>query len=132
MSGLFVIDTSSCSPLDSRPIGEILAQSGGVLLDAPVSGGVARARSADLSDMVGGETAAIERAMPVLRAMGSSIVRTGALGIGHTMKALNNFISATALTATIEALLIGTAAGLDARTMIDIVNNSTSRSQASR
>jgi 3-hydroxyisobutyrate dehydrogenase len=129
--GLFVIDTSSCSPVDSRPIGEILARSGGVLLDAPVSGGVARARSGDLSVMVGGEPAAVERAMPVLRAVGSSIVRTGAPGTGHTMKALNNFITATTLTATIEALLIGAAAGLEPGAMLEVVNNSTSRSQAS-
>jgi len=130
-TGLFVIDTSSCSPVDSRPIGEILARSGGVLLDAPVSGGVARARSGDLSVMVGGKAAAVERAMPVLGAVGSSIVRTGALGTGHTMKALNNFITATTLTATIEALLIGAAAGLEPSAMLEVINNSTSRSQAS-
>lgn len=130
-TGLFVIDTSSCSPADSRAVGTVMARSGNVLLDAPVSGGVALARSGELSVMVGGPAAAIDRAMPVLSALGGSIVRTGALGTGHTMKALNNFISATTLTATIEALLIGAAAGLDPLAMADIINASTSRSQAS-
>ena len=63
-------------------------------VDAPVSGGVSRAKTGELSIMVGGTEANIARAMPVLKAMGTTITRCGDVGAGQAMKALNNLVSA--------------------------------------
>jgi 3-hydroxyisobutyrate dehydrogenase len=80
--------------------------------------------------MVGGEDADIERARPLLAAMGRDIFPTGPLGSGHAMKALNNYVSAAGLAAASEAVLIGQRFGLDPNTMVDILNASTGRNNA--
>ena len=76
-------------------------------------GGVKRAANGTLAIMVGGDAATIDRIAPLLAAMGTSIFRTGALGSGHAMKALNNYVSAAGLVAAVEALRIGRKFGLD-------------------
>jgi 3-hydroxyisobutyrate dehydrogenase len=80
--------------------------------------------------MVGGEDADVDRAQPVLRVLGDPArqFRTGALGTGHAMKALNNVIGAATYCATAEALVVGRRFGLDPQTMIAIINASTGRS----
>ena len=95
-----------------------------MLIDAPVSGGVPRARTGELAIMVGGDAAAIDRAEPVLRSMGSTITRTGPVGSAHAMKALNNLVSAGGFLLGIEALLIGQRFGLDPAVMVDVLNAS--------
>jgi 3-hydroxyisobutyrate dehydrogenase len=126
--GAIVIDMSSSDPVGTRALGAELEARSIVLLDAPVSGAVPRASVAKLAIMIGGDDpAAIERAKPLLRCMGDRLFDTGSLGTGHAMKALNNFIAATAYAASAEALLIGKRFGLDQATMIDIINASTGR-----
>ena len=126
--GAIVIDMSSSEPVGTRELGKVLERSGAVLLDAPVSGAVPRAKTATLAIMIGGnERAAIERAKPVLLAMGKQLFETGPLGTGHAMKALNNYIAAAGYTAVAEALLIGERFGLDLEKMVDILNASTGR-----
>lgn len=127
-SGLVVIDTSSCAPDQTLQLGSAMAVFGGELFDAPVSGGVARAWKGDLTVMVGGDGSRIAAIRPVLETFGSVIVHTGALGTGHAMKALNNFISAATLTAACEALILGTRFGLNPATMVEVLNSSTARS----
>ena len=128
-AGAVAVDMSSSSPLDTRALGPKLAQLGVALVDAPVSGGIARADSGELTLMVGGDDeAAIERAQPVLNVLGARSFRTGRLGSGHAMKALNNFCGAAAYTALAEALAIGQGYGLSSEVMIDVINNSTGRS----
>ena len=101
---------------------------GAVLIDAPVSGAVPRAKTGTLAIMIGGnDKAAIERAKPLLLAMGKQLFETGPLGTGHAMKALNNYIAAAGYTAVAEALLIGERFGLNQETMVDILNASTGR-----
>jgi 3-hydroxyisobutyrate dehydrogenase len=95
------------------------------MIDAPVSGGVSRARTGELAIMAGGEDAALDRADPLLRAMGTTITRVGAIGSGQAMKALNNLVSAGGFLIGIEALLIGQRFGLDAGKMVDVLNAST-------
>jgi 3-hydroxyisobutyrate dehydrogenase len=130
--GAIVIDMSSSNPDGTRSLGATLAEDGVTLVDAPVSGGVARAETGDLSLMVGGDDdAAIERAIPVLEKLGSRIFRTGPLGSGHAMKALNNVLAATAYAAAAEALVIGKEYGLLPETMIEIINTATGRSFSS-
>lgn len=127
--GAVVVDMSSSSPLHTRELGPKLAELGVALVDAPVSGGIARADSGELTLMVGGDDeTAIAAATPVLEVLGARIFRTGPLGSGHAMKALNNYCGAAAYAVTAEALAIGQHFGLSGEVMIDVINNSTGRS----
>ena len=125
--GALVIDMSSSEPEGTRELGATLAGMGIGLVDAPVSGGVPRAMDATLTIMIGGETSAVARARPVLELLGKRLFEVGALGSGHAMKALNNYVSAAAFEATSEALLIGKRFGIDPTQLIDILNVSTGR-----
>jgi 3-hydroxyisobutyrate dehydrogenase len=127
-AGSLVIDMSSSDPIGTRDLGEALAKRGIVLVDAPVSGAVPRAKDATLTIMIGGDDkAAIERTRPVLSAMGNHIFETGPLGSAHAMKALNNYVAAAGLAAACEALIAGRRFGLDGSAMVDIMNVSSGR-----
>src|SRR5258706_16126245 len=76
---------------------------------------------------VGGDGAAVDRVQPLLATMGSTIFRTGGLGSGHAMKALNNYVSAAGLVAAVEALQVGRKFGLDPTLMADILNVSSGK-----
>lgn len=128
--GALVIDMSSSDPIGTRAVGEEMTAAGFSFLDAPVSGGVKRAVNGTLAIMVGGGAETIDRVEPILSAMGSSIFHTGALGSGHAMKALNNYVSAAGLTAAVEALEIGKAFGLDPSLMTDVFNASTGKNNS--
>ncbi|MCA3347971.1 MAG: NAD(P)-dependent oxidoreductase, partial [Roseomonas sp.] len=91
--GMLVIDMTSGQPGRTREIAAMLAGHGVAMIDCPVSGGVPRAKSGQLAIMVGGPAAEIDRAEPVLKAMGTSIYRCGDIGAGQAMKALNNLVS---------------------------------------
>ncbi len=124
--GSVVIDMSSSAPLATRSLGDDLQGLGIDLVDAPVSGGVPRARDGTLTIMAGGESAVIERVEPILGAMGT-VLRTGPLGSGHAMKALNNYVSAAGLIAVCEALLVARGFGLDPHVLNQVLNVSTGR-----
>jgi len=123
--GSIVIDMTSGQPAVTQALAARVAAAGSVLIDAPVSGGVSRARTGELAIMVGGPAEAIARARPVLAAMGATITRCGEVGAGQAMKALNNLVSAGGFLIGIEALLIGQKFGLDAGLMTDVLNAST-------
>jgi len=123
--GALVVEMSSGVPDATRAIAGKLAARGIAMIDAPVSGGVSRARTGELAIMAGGDAGAIDRAQPLLEAMGSSVIRTGAIGTAHAMKALNNLVSAGGFLIGIEALLIGQRFGLDPALMVDVLNVST-------
>jgi 3-hydroxyisobutyrate dehydrogenase len=128
-AGAVVVDMSSSNPTGTRSLGQRLAKHRVALVDAPVSGGVPRAETATLSIMVGGDDEeAIARVEPVLRALGDRLFRTGPLGSGHAMKALNNYVAAASYAAAAEALAIGERFGLEPATVIDVINSSTGRS----
>ena len=126
-AGTIVIDMSSSAPLGTKALGETLIAAGFPFIDAPVSGGVRRAVDGTLAIMVGGEAATIDRVEPLLVAMGKSIFRTGPLGSGHAVKALNNYVSAAGLVAAVEALAVGTKFGIDPNTIVDVLNASSGR-----
>jgi 3-hydroxyisobutyrate dehydrogenase len=127
--GAVVLDMSSSDPVGTRALAADLAPLGIGLIDSPVSGGITRAESGTLSLMVGGtDEAAFARVADVLETVGERIFRTGPLGSGHAMKALNNFLGASAYTTAAEALAIGHEFGLDTAVMLDVVNASTGRS----
>jgi 3-hydroxyisobutyrate dehydrogenase len=125
--GAVLIDMSSSDPLGTRALGAELIAAGFEFIDAPVSGGVKRATNGTLAIMVGGEASTVDRVAPLLAAMGTSIFRTGSLGSGHAMKALNNYVSSAGLIATVEALRIGTRFGLDPALMADVLNASSGK-----
>jgi 3-hydroxyisobutyrate dehydrogenase len=130
--GVVVIDTTSGVPARTRTLAADLLTRGVHLVDCPVSGGVSRALTGDLAIMAGGEDAELERVAPVLEAIGSSVHRCGTVGTGQAMKALNNLVSAAGLLATVEALLIGTQFGLDADTMVDVLNASSGMNNSTK
>jgi 3-hydroxyisobutyrate dehydrogenase len=123
--GTVVIEMSSGVPSATQLLAERVAQLGGYMIDAPVSGGVPRAKTGELAIMAGGDSAIIDQVMPVLSAMGTSVLRTGAVGSGQAMKALNNLVSAGGFLIGIEALLIGQRFGLDPAVMVDVLNAAT-------
>lgn len=127
--GAIVVDMSSSEPLGTRELGERLHALGVALIDAPVSGGVPGAVAGSLSIMAGSDDAgAIDAVMPVFEVLGKRVFRTGRLGSGHAMKALNNYVAAAAYAATAEVLMIGGRFGLDEALMVEILNTSTGRS----
>jgi 3-hydroxyisobutyrate dehydrogenase len=130
--GALVLEMSSGVPAATQGLAEDVAAAGGMLVDAPVSGGVARAITGELAIMVGGPEEAVERARPILAAMGTSLLPTGAVGTAHAMKALNNLVSAAGLLVSVEALLIGKRFGLDPAVMVDVLNASTGMNNATQ
>ncbi|MGE0097405.1 MAG: NAD(P)-dependent oxidoreductase [Hydrogenophaga sp.] len=125
-----VVDMGSSDPVRTRELAQRMAKDGITLLDAPVSGSVAKARSGTLSIMVGGPDAAFDRVRAVLQAMGSQLIRTGEVGSAHAMKALNNYVYAAGLLATSEALLVARRMGLDLNVFADVLNASSGRNVA--
>lgn len=125
-----LVDMSSSDPIGTRALGEEVIATGYAFVDAPVSGGVRRAADGTLAIMVGGDGATIDRIAALLGAMGTQVFRTGALGSGHAMKALNNYVSSAGLIAAVEALLIGRGFGLDPALMTDILNASSGKNNA--
>jgi 3-hydroxyisobutyrate dehydrogenase len=127
-AGAVVIDMSSAEPSATLSLGPELEQRGVALVDAPVSGARPKAIDGTLTIMLGGDDeAAIEKATPIIETMSANIFRTGGLGTGHAMKALNNYVGGAAFVATCEALIAGTKFGLDPAVMVDIINVSTGR-----
>jgi 3-hydroxyisobutyrate dehydrogenase len=126
-SGAIVVDMSSSDPAGTRALGEALAAKSVAMVDAPVSGAIAKARDGTLAIMMGGESAFTRKILPVLRAMGSRIFHVGPLGAGHAVKALNNYLGAAGTLAGFEALLIARAFGLDPKPMLESINASTGR-----
>lgn len=130
--GALLLDTSSAEPWITRETAQRLDALGISMVDAPVSGAAWGAKAAELVFMVGGAVPNVERARPLLDTMGRAVFHLGALGAGHTMKCLNNLITAITLTATAEGLAIGTRAGLDPAVMTDVLNESTGGSWITR
>lgn len=128
--GALVIDCSTIAPASARKVATAAAARGLAMLDAPVSGGTAGAAAATLTFIVGGEAAALQRARPLLQAMGRNIFHLGEAGAGQVAKLCNNMALGVIMAATGEALALGVAHGLDAATLSQMMAVSTSRSWA--
>ncbi len=126
--GSLVLDTSSSEPWITKETAATLAARGIAMVDAPVSGAQWGAIAADLVFMVGGAKEEVARVEPLLRVMGKQVFHLGPLGAGHTMKCINNLITATTFIATAEGLAIGAKYGLDADVMTEVLNVSTGQS----
>jgi 3-hydroxyisobutyrate dehydrogenase-like beta-hydroxyacid dehydrogenase len=126
-----VVDTSTVGVAAARAIGDLLANRGVAYVDAPVSGGVAGARARTLAVMYAGDDDACTRVEAVLAGLSDRRHRVGDRpGLGQAMKLANNFLSATTLVATSEAVAFGISEGLDLATMLEVLNGSSGRSAA--
>jgi 3-hydroxyisobutyrate dehydrogenase len=102
------------------------------MIDAPVSGGVPRARTGELTIMVGGPESVLERVRPVLDVLGAGVRHTGDVGSAHAMKALNNLASAGGFLIGLEVLLIGKRFGLAPETVVEVLDSSTGMTNSTR
>ena len=121
-----IIDMSSCHPQNSLSLANYIIAAGSCFIDAPVSGGVAKAASAELMIMAGGKESDIREVQSLLTALGN-LQHVGPPGAGHTMKALNNYVSAAGLLASFQALATAKAAGISPETFTNVINSSTGR-----
>ena len=128
--GTILIDLSSVLPSTPRKIEPRAKERGVHFLEAPVSGGVSGARAATLAIMVGGDAAPLDRARPVLLAIGPNIFRVGPVGAGNTVKAINNMMACVNGLAMMEGLALGVKAGLDPMTVYEVVKASSGGSKA--
>ncbi len=112
-TGKLVIDMSSISPVETKTFAKTIESMGCDYLDAPVSGGEVGAKNATLSIMVGGKTAAFERAKPIFEIMGKNITHVGDSGAGQTCKVANQIVVALTINAVAEGLLFAARAGAD-------------------
>lgn len=127
----YVVDTSTVGVVAARSIADLLAEEGVGYVDAPVSGGVAGARARTLTVMYAGAGEACSRVEGVLAGLSDRRRRVGERpGMAQALKLANNFLSATALAATSEAVAFGLSVGLDMATMLDVLNGSSGRSAA--
>ena len=123
--GDILIDMSSSQPWMTVELAEELASRGISMIDSPVSGGTTGADAGELTLMIGGDDAVVERCLPVLEPMAKHIFRTGKVGSGHALKTLNNMLSGINTMAASEIMMVGTKFGLDPETMVDVINQST-------
>ena len=125
-----VIDCSTIAPASAQKVAQAAVARGHAMLDAPVSGGTAGAAAGTLTFIVGGEASVLERARPVLQGMGKNIFHMGGAGAGQVAKLCNNMALGVIMAVTGEALALGTAHGLDARVLSQMMAVSTGRSWA--
>lgn len=127
--GSVYIDTSTGEPGLIRRIATEGAGRGIDVLDAPISGGVFGARDASLTVFVGGEQAVFDRYEPLLRGMGSTVIRMGDIGSGIATKLVNNFMMFINFIGACEGMAIGARAGLDPKLLIDAIRPSMGQSR---
>jgi 3-hydroxyisobutyrate dehydrogenase len=126
-----LIDLSTIGPKAATQAAALLEPAGITYCDGPVSGGAAGARAKTISLMFGGPSAVLEAHRSLLESFTGKVFHVGEhAGKGQAMKLANNFLSATALAATAEAVAFGLANGLEMQTMIDVLNVSTGRNSA--
>ena len=119
-AGSLLIDSSTIDVASARAVHEAAAAAGHLMLDAPVSGGVAGAESAGLTFMCGGAEPTFARAKPLLEAMGRNIVHAGGPGTGQAAKVCNNMILGISMLACAEAFTLGEKLGLDPKKLFEI------------
>ena len=121
-----LIDMSSSDPRETKKLGKTIETKGLKFLDAPVSGGVSRAKTGDLMIMAGGKEQDLEEVKDLLSVMGT-VQFAGPLGSGHAIKALNNYVSAAGLIASFEALATARSFGIQPENFLKIINGATGK-----
>ncbi|MUT72879.1 3-hydroxyisobutyrate dehydrogenase [Stutzerimonas frequens] len=126
-ASVMLIDCSTIDPHSAREVAKAAAEHGNPMLDAPVSGGTGGAAAGTLTFMVGGSDADFDRAQPILAAMGKNIVHCGAAGNGQVAKVANNMLLGISMIGVAEAMALGVALGMDAKTLAGVINTSSGR-----
>ncbi|MGH8868119.1 MAG: NAD(P)-dependent oxidoreductase [Actinomycetes bacterium] len=124
------VETSTTGAETVGELARALSARGISTVDSPVSGGVSGSWAGTLAVMAAGDAAVFGRVKPVLEVLGNVFHVGEQAGHGQTMKLVNNYLSATAMAATSEAVVLGLKAGLDAQVMIDVLNAGTGRNSA--
>jgi 3-hydroxyisobutyrate dehydrogenase len=127
-AGDILMEMTSAYPPSTLRVHRALAAKGASMIDAPVSGGVAGAEAGTLSIMVGGDESVFNSCRPILAVMGKNLFYMGGIGSGHAVKAINNFLSATSLAATSEAIILAGKLGLSPQRVVEVLQVSTGRS----
>lgn len=130
--GTILIDSSSIDVATSKKLHAAAESASLHCLDAPVSGGIAGAMAGSLTFMVGGNAETLDRARPVLEAMGHTVIHVGGPGSGQAAKTCNQMLFGTTLTAVSEMFVLATALGLNHQTLWNIVTKSTGDCRAIR
>jgi len=120
--GSLIIDMSTSSPILAQELARAARNKTVGMLDAPVSGGDVGARDGTLSIMVGGEEDDFERARPLFRVMGETVVHVGGVGAGQVVKACNQIVVALVIEAVAEALVLGSKAGVAPARVIEVLS----------
>jgi 3-hydroxyisobutyrate dehydrogenase-like beta-hydroxyacid dehydrogenase len=115
------IDMSTIGPADARRIGAALEERGHRFVDAPVTGSAPKAEDGTLTIMAGGSDADMERAMPLLEAMGELIVHVGPVGTGQQVKVLSNAVSAVNCATLAQALAVGRRADVNLEALLEVM-----------
>jgi 4-hydroxybutyrate dehydrogenase/sulfolactaldehyde 3-reductase len=123
-AGMLMIDMSTIDPAASRSFGALLATRGIRFMDAAVGRSPAHAERGESLFMVGAEAGDLERARPILEAMGNKIIHCGPQGSGISMKIVNNFLAMATCQISAEALTLGAKLGLSMATMYDVITSS--------
>ncbi len=126
------VDVSTTGSVYARKIAVGLSARGIIAVDAPVSGGIRGAEQGTLAVMVSCADDIHTRLEPVLSVIGKLFHVGRQPGLGQTMKLINNLLSATALTASSEALVMGVKAGLDVQMIVDVINAGSGRNTATQ
>lgn len=131
--GTVVIDLTTADPVSTQRLSQLLEEKGMDMLDAPVSGGISGAINQTLSIMVGGKEEVYEKYRSILTTIGKEekVMYMGPAGAGHTMKLVNNFLSGCTTLATAEAIMVAMKAGISPQKAIDVLKDSSGRSDAS-
>lgn len=119
--GLLLVDMSTIDPATTQRVGAALAERGVQMVDAPVGKTADHAVAGTLTLMIGGDPAAVEACRPVLSCMGQDFFHCGGLGMGEAMKLTNNFLAASVLAASVEAVVLGVKAGLSLDLMLRVM-----------
>jgi 2-hydroxy-3-oxopropionate reductase len=125
--GLIHVDMSTIAPATAVRVAHTLAEKGVRCLDAPVSGGDIGAQQGTLSIMVGGDEEIFERVRPIFDVLGRSAVLCGPNGAGQTVKACNQVVVAVTIAGVSEALTLGTKAGVDPATVVQVLSGGAAR-----
>jgi 2-hydroxymethylglutarate dehydrogenase len=126
--GTLLIDMSSIAPHTSRLVASRAAKVGVKFLDAPVSGGVTAAEKGTLTIIVGGDRALLDEHMDLMQAMGKTIYHVGDVGMGETVKMINQVLAGINMLAIAEAFVLGTKLGADPETIYKVIRVSAGNS----
>ena len=127
-AGTLIIDCSTIAPSGSWDFAARLKEHGLSMVDAPVSGGSEGAKNATLTIFVGGEQADVERARPVLEALGRTITHVGPIGAGQAVKAVNQVILAGTYLGVAEGIVLAIKAGLDVQQVVEALGGGAAQS----